>query len=101
MQGLLTSTVATVQRQAIQQFQETATLFERTARTAFEDAAASTEQELRSKLQFIADQRQRTQQQNRDKATQLSGTLKQVDTLLNTVKPMLEAASSSAELQER
>lgn len=101
MQGLLSSTVATVQRQAIQQFQETATQFERTARTALEDAAASTEQELRNKLQFIADQRKRTQQQNRDKATQLSGTLKQVDTLLNTVKSMLEAAASSVQSQEK
>ena len=86
LQGVLSDTARLAQRQAIQQFQATATEFERAASNAFESAASQVSQELQNRLLAITDARKRTREENTHKAATLKGTLDQVDKLLSDLK---------------
>jgi hypothetical protein len=85
LQTLLADTVRGAQRQAMQQFQATATEFERAARTAFEQAASAMQQELQGKLATIDEARTRAREENRSKVAHLGTVVGQADTLLRTI----------------
>lgn len=82
LQNVLTDTVRLVQKQAIQQFQDTATGYERAANSAFQEAATHVSRELQDRLNTIVETRQRARQENQAKAAELQQALRRLDQLL-------------------
>jgi hypothetical protein len=85
LQNILADTVRLAQKQAIQQFQNVATGYERVASAAFESAAARISQELQDKLHSITEARKRAREENQHKASELQAPLKQADQLLRDI----------------
>ena len=96
LQNLLVDTVRFAQRQATHQFQESATAFERHARQTFENAAAETQKELQTKLESLANARQRTTEENRSKAATLRKTLQSIDELLRSLGQTIGSVPQTA-----
>jgi tRNA U34 5-carboxymethylaminomethyl modifying GTPase MnmE/TrmE len=82
LQGMLSDTVRTVQRQALQQFSATATALERSARDGFESAAAEAQKELQEKLDAISRARQGARGDAEAKAAKTREQIRQVEKLL-------------------
>jgi GTP-binding protein EngB required for normal cell division len=93
LQGLLVDVVRLALKQATQQFNATASEFERSANEAFENAASATHQELQFKLKSIADTRNRTRQDNLEKISQLKQVVNQADQLLREINRIKGAPS--------
>ena len=98
LQGILIDTVRLSQRQATQQFQATAAEMERTARHAFENAAAETLKEIEGKMRLIAESRKNVRQENERQASALKQVISRVDSLLSTIGTLAGAEQQSSVL---
>lgn len=93
---LLVDVVRIAQKHALQQFQNTATGFERAARDNFENAAVETQHRLDAKLASIADARKRLREDNRTRAAHLAKTIEKVNSILGDLEKLMGRGSSPA-----
>ena len=82
LQGILSDTVRKAQSQAIRQFETISAEYERGIRNALKNATGEIEKEMAEKVQSIADQRQRSRIESKEKAEALKQALDQTDGFL-------------------